>query len=79
MKSTVVNMAGLKPVRCVRIIFQKFQSLYIFASLICKGFVREVLSKAYLLKQLFFCAKRVFLLFLEQISMPSELLNSPEP
>ena len=33
-------------------------SLYVFPSFICKGFVGEVLSKAYLLNQLFFLCKK---------------------
>ena len=67
MKSTVVNMAGLELVRCVRIIFPKIpRSLNKFASFICRGFVREVLTKAYLLNKLFLCRKRCFCCFLNR-------------
>ena len=59
MKSTVVNMAGLKPARCVCIIFQKFQGLYTyFPPSFARVLLEKSVSKAYLLNQLFFLCKK---------------------
>ena len=44
MKSTVVNMAGLKPARCVRIILQKLQGLYKYFP---PSFARVLFEKYY--------------------------------
>ena len=62
MKSTVVNIADLKPARCVRIILQKFQGLHMYFP---PSFARVLLEKycrrpIYLINS-FFCAKKVFL------------------
>ena len=61
MKSTVVNMAGLKPARCVRIIFQKFQGLYTYFP---PSFAKVLLEKycqrpIYLINSFFLCKKGV--------------------